>query len=76
MSSRPGFIGVTTGLVTKCSDTEPEQVYVYQQEGDRPIRIEGWKGYSVPLRMELTRNQTYELQQLLVQALAKEAERE
>ena len=63
-------LGTTQGLTHPCSDTEPEQVYVYTQPGCvRPILIEGWKGYSVPQRLRLTRLQARGLRDLLNEAL-------
>ena len=64
------WVGATQGLTHPCSDTEPEQVYVYTQpDCDRPILIEGWKGYSVPQRLRLTKLQAHGLRDLLNEAL-------
>lgn len=76
-------VATTYGLAQPCSDTEPEQVYVFDDTGQddvregrvttndqRPIRVEGWKGYGVPIKMWLTRGQARELAQALNLALA------
>ncbi len=67
-------IGASYGLSNPCSDTDPEQVYVWIDSFNnrRPIRIEGWKGYSIPMTMNLTRKQAQGLQALLVEALLHE----
>ena len=78
MSTRNSLtkIGTSHGLVNPCSDTEPEQVYVFidNLNDRRPIRIEGWKGYSIPMTMNLTRKQAVGLQALLVEALLHETD--
>lgn len=50
----------------------PEQVYVYMTNDPvRPVAIEGWVGYSIDQRLELTSNQAKELIPLLVEAVTR-----
>jgi hypothetical protein len=77
-------VGATTGLVIPCEAPDrPEQVYVWVDTDPavttvvsddygkvvRPVRIEGWVGYSIPTRMRLTRHQAKDLCRLLMEAL-------
>jgi hypothetical protein len=66
-------IGTSFGLAQDCDEDtyRPEQVYVWKESHDvrRPIRIEGWVGYRIPMQMRLTRDQTKSLIGLLVEAL-------
>ncbi len=72
-------IGTTFGLSgTGATGTRhmgprrPEQVYVYMTNDDvRPIAIEGWVGYSIDQRLELTPAQAKELIPLLVEAVTR-----
>lgn len=80
MSGRPGVtrVGVTYGLAgctgeteDRCGKDRPEQLYVnLLDEGPRPIQIEGWVGYGVDARMNVTLQQARELIPLLVEAVA------
>lgn len=50
----------------------PEQCYVYMTKDPvRPIAIEGWVGYGIDQRMELTHGQAKELIPLLVEAVTR-----
>lgn len=67
-------IGATVGLAGTIDSTNgerrPEQVYVYMtNDYVRPIAIEGWVGYGIDHRMELTKAQAKELIPLLVEAV-------
>lgn len=65
-------IGTTVGLSQSCASPDrPEQVYVWIDEDDptRPVVIEGWVGYAVPMKMRVTPAQARELLPLLAEAL-------
>ncbi len=63
-------IGTTDGLTGGSGTDAPEQVYVYvQPRSTRPILVEGWVGYSVPMKMSLTHNQAVQLSALLAKAI-------
>lgn len=70
-------IGTTRGLTGTMRDSDtamgerrPEQVYVYMTKNPgRPIAIEGWVGYGIDQRLELTAAQAKELIPLLVEAV-------
>ncbi len=63
-------IGATIGLTGDTGDEKPEQVYVYvQPRSHRPILVQGWVGYSIPMQMRLTHNQAVELAALLAKAV-------
>lgn len=69
-------IGSTTGLTHVGSEPNrerrAEQVYVFATNSDgRPIAIEGWVGYSIGQRIELTHGQAKELIPLLVEAVTR-----
>lgn len=72
-------IGTTFGLsgtgasgVRHMGPRRPEQVYVYTNDDEhRPIAIEGWVGYSIDQRLELTARQAKELIPLLVEAVTR-----
>ncbi len=63
-------IGTTNGLTGSIGDNKPEQVYVYvQPRSNRPILVQGWVGYAIPMLMQLTHNQAVELSALLTKAI-------
>lgn len=64
-------IGTSKGLTTPCGVDAPEQLYVdiTGEKDHRPIRVDGWVGYSVETRMYLTKQQATELISLLAQAV-------
>lgn len=69
-------IGTTKGLAGTIDGTNgprrPEQVYVFMTEDDiRPIAIEGWVGYKIDQRLELTERQAKELLPLLIEAVTR-----
>lgn len=69
-------IGTTHGLAgTVNGDTgfrRPEQVYVYAtDDAVRPIAIEGWVGYNIDQRLELTKRQAKDLIPLLLEAVTR-----
>lgn len=73
-------IGVTHGLtgtlggITAMGPRRPEQVYVFMTKEPvdaRPIAIEGWVGYGVDQRLELTHGQAKELIPLLIEAVTR-----
>jgi hypothetical protein len=69
-------IGTTHGLAGTIDNTNgprrPEQVYVYEtKDPGRPIAIEGWVGYNIDQRLELTWMQAKELLPLLVEAVTR-----
>jgi hypothetical protein len=69
----PRTLGTTVGLAQPCGKPDrPEQVYVKisETDTDRPVVIEGWVGYAIPMRMCLTARQARELLPLLAQACA------
>lgn len=73
--TRPGLtkIGTTVGLAADTCERggKPEQVYVYIKDEDavRPVLIEGWVGYGIDQKLQLTRRQAKELIPLLLEAL-------
>lgn len=66
-------VGVTYGLSqTGMADDAPEQVYVWTIEDEnRPVVIEGWVGYRIPMQMRVTRDQATKMIGLLAEALAR-----
>ncbi len=63
-------VGTTTGLRGDTGDEKPEQVYVYvQPKSNRPILVQGWVGYRIPMQIRLTHNQAVELAALLEKAI-------
>lgn len=65
-------LGATHGLSQSCEKPDkPEQVYVAIDTEDpvRPVVIEGWVGYAVPMRLRLTPAQARELLPLLAEAV-------
>ncbi len=66
-------IGTTRGLSQLgMSNDSPEQVYVWidkDEDAHRPILIEGWHGYQVPMKMLITRDQAKELIPVLLDAV-------
>jgi hypothetical protein len=72
MRSSDQLVGTSYGLTATSRDEDPEQVYVYADpdaDTRRPIEIQGWCGYSIPNRMNLTRKQAEELRDLLTESL-------
>lgn len=64
-------VGTTFGLAAGAAEGSPEQVYVFSadEDPDRPIVVEGWVGYGVDSRLNLTRRQAQDLIPLLVAAV-------
>lgn len=65
-------VGTTNGLDnTVFGDYDIEQAYVFTRESqDRPVRVEGWQGYTTKAFMDLTAKQAKELAILLIEAMA------